>query len=306
MRRRLPPLTALRAFEAAARRLSISRAADELLVTPAAISHHIRALEGWLGVRLFHRVNGALRLTPTGEVYFKGISVGLDRLWEATENLEVRDPRQTVTLVVPPSFAGMWLVPRLHRFLARVPNMQIRVTSAGQPIDFSQHQMDMGIRYGWEVGPEHQRWPLLRYELLPVCAPSLLEGQHPLREPADLRHHRLIHDEGLRIHDRVDWRTWLDIAGVDGIDPNRGVRFSSPQDAYQFARNGHGVALAKTALVKADLDAGVLVAPFSLRLPSDFTYDMICPNALATSERVLVLREWLEDEARKDGVFAGA
>lgn len=303
--RRLPPLTALRAFEAAARRLSFARAADELNVTPGAVSHHIKGLEEWLGIRLFQRANGALTLTAAGQTYLSGIAAGLDRIWDATEALAVRDSRNTLTIVLPPSFCTMWLVPRLHRFQALQPKLELRISVAAQPIDFSQHMMDVGIGFGWDVSPNLQRIPFLRYDLFAVCSPALLTGEKPIRSIDDLKHHQLIHDEGLRIHDRVDWRTFLEMSGgkeFDGI--SRGLHFNRASDAYEAAAQGYGIALAKSALVQGDLASGRLVKPFNITIPSEFTYDVIGMEPIINSPKVQSFCHWVQQEAMIDGMLA--
>jgi len=298
-------LSALRAFEAAARRLSFARAAEELNVTPGAVSHHVKALEEWLGIRLFLRTNGALSLSSAGLSYLAGIAAGLDRIWDATEALAIRDSRNTLTVVLPPSFCTMWLVPRLHRFQAQYPKLELRISVASQPIDFTQHMMDIGIGFGWDVSPQFQRFPFLRYELYAVCSPTLMAGEHPLRSFADLRWHQLIHDEGLRIHDRIDWRSYLEMQNVqDMAGVTRGLHFNRASDAYEAAAQGYGVALAKSALVQGALAEGRLMRPFDVTIPSEFTYDVIGVDPLINSPKVIAFRRWLESEAMIDGMLA--
>ena len=306
MRRRLPPLTAVRAFEAAARRLSFTRAADELFVTPGAISHHVRSLEAWLGLRLFQRTNGALGLTDAGQAYLTGISSGLNKIWEVTERLAVRHSGNTLTVIAPPSFANKWLIPRLDRYPGLTSKLDLRLSTYSMPIDFSQHVMDIGITIGWEVSAEYQRWPLLRYDLFPVCSPTLLNGGKPLRGPADLKQHVLIHDEGLRIHDRIDWRSYFEFAGLSGVDIASGLHFNRAADAYEAAIRGFGVTLAKSALIHTDLASGRLVKLFDLSMPSEFTYDVIGIEPTISSAKVLAFRNWLEEEAVREGAFAGS
>ncbi len=304
MRRRLPPLTALRAFEAAARRLSLARAAEELYVTPAAISHQIKSLEEWLGVRLFQRHNGMLRLTPPGQAYFSGVAEGLDRLWQVTEQLSVRDARVTLSVVVPPSIASQWLIPRLHRYQERHPDIDVRLTVLTPPIDFSQHMMDIGIGFGWEVAPDLERWPWLTYDIIAVASPGLLVNGPPLSALENLAHYPLIHDDALKIHDRIDWRSFLETFGVTSVDTSRGPRFSHATHAYQTAIEGRGIVLAKSALVSLDIAAGRLVKVFDLSVPSEYTYQIICSEALTNTAKVVNFRRWLEEEADRDGTRA--
>jgi LysR family glycine cleavage system transcriptional activator len=283
--------------------MSLARAAEELNVTPAAVSHQIKALEEWLGLRLFVRHNGALRLTPAGQTYVMGIAEGLDKLWESTEQVAIPDSRNTLSLVVPPSIAAEWLVPRLHRYRARKPEAQLRITVLTPPIDFSEHMMDLGIGFGWEVAPDRQRIPWLSYEIIAVCSPALL-ARHPVETPSDLRHHELIHDEALKIHDRLDWRAWLELMGADDVDTGRGPRFSHATHAIQTARLGHGVVLAKSALVAGDLQSGDLVRVFDHGVPSELTYDLIVAEAVANTPKIAHFRDWLQEEAERDGTSA--
>lgn len=300
-KRRLPPLTALRAFEAAARRMSIVRASEELNVTPAAISHQVKALEEWLGVRLFQRLNGALQLTPAGLTYLGGVSDGFDKLWDVTEQLAVQDERTTLNMVVPQSIAASWLVPRLHRYHDLRPNMEIRVTVLTPPIDFSQHIMDIGVAFGWEVAAGLEHYPWLTYDIVAACSPRLLEGPDAIRTPQDLARCRLLHDDALRIHDRMDWRQWLERFGIEGVDLSNGVRFSHATHAYQMAADGHGVVLAKTALISDAVARGRLVTLFDYAIRSELRYELVYSEALARNPKLLHFRDWLVEEARRDG-----
>lgn len=300
-RRRLPPLTALRAFEAAARRLSFARAAEELNVTPAAISHQVKSLEEWLGTRLFYRLNAALNLTPSGVAYLAVVSESFDKLWNVTEQVGVRDTQSTLSIVVPTSIAACWLIPRLHRYQLLHPEHELRLTVLTPPIDFSQHIMDIGVAFGWEVTADMERMPWLSYDIVAACSPHLLEGPFPLRTPADLRHHQLVHDDALRVHDRVDWKSWLDRFEVEAVDSTRGPHFSHATHAYQMATDGHGVVLAKNALIAEALRSGRLVTPFDLKIPSELRYELVYSEPLANNQKVVDFRDWLIDEARRDG-----
>lgn len=296
-RRRLPPLTTIRAFEAAARRLSIARASEELNVTPAAISHQVRALEKWLGVRLFDRLNGNLRLTPAGITYYSGAAEGLDKLWYVTENLAVQDERSTIHVVAPVSFTTSWLVPRLHRFHDARPNVEVRVSVTAPPVDYSRHIMDIGVACGTEHIGDNESLPWMRYDIVAACSPRLLEGSRGIRTPGDLAKHRLLHDDALMVLDRMDWRQWLDRFGIEGIDLTKTIRFSHATHAYQMAIAGQGVVLAKTALISEEIANGQLVALFGHSIPSERCYQIIYPEALAQSPKVMDFRDWLVKEA---------
>ena len=306
MRRNLPPLTAVRAFEAAARRLSIARAAEELHVTPPAISHQIKSLEEWLGMRLFWRNSGTLELTPSGQAYLAQVSDAFNQLWEATDRISIKDANRTLSVIVPPSIATKWLVPRLGRFRQRHPDLELRVQIATPPIDFSQHLIDIGISFGWNVGEGLHREAWMTYDILAVCSPRLLDGDHPIRTPADLRYHTLLHDEALKIHDRVDWRSVLEDLGIGDIETLPEIRFNLAAQTYEMAIEGGGIGLAKSALVNLDIESGRLVPLFDYRLPSEFTYDVIVPEPLIGNRKVVAFHDWLFEEVERDGTAASS
>ncbi len=302
MARRLPPLNALRAFEAAARHLSFTKAADELHVTPAAISHQIKALEEHLGLPLFRRLNRGLLLTDAGRACLPGLSDAFDLMAAAIEGLRAQDCSGPLTVSVPPAFAAKWLVPRLERFQERCPEIDVRVSATMRRVDFAREDVDVAIRYG--AG----RWPGVRAELLlptevfPVCAPTLPDGPRPLRTPQDLRHHVLLHDDSVAsIPGYPDWAMWLRAAGVtEGFDPSRGPRFNHANLALEAAAGGRGVALTISALAAADLAAGRLIRPFELSVPTGFAYHVVCPPAVAERPKVRAFREWLRAEVERD------
>ena len=281
--------------------MSIARASEELNVTPAAISHQVKALEEWLGVRLFQRLNGALQLTPAGLTYLGGVSQGLDTLWDITEQIAVQDERSTLNVVVPQSIAASWLVPRLHRYHELRPDMEIRISVLTPPIDFGQHMMDIGVAFGWEVTSDLERMPWLRYDIVAACSPRLLEGADAIRTPQDLSRARLLHDDALRIHDRMDWRQWLERFGVDGVDLANGIRFSHATHAYQMATDGHGVVLAKSALIADAVAKGRLVTLFDYAIPSELRYELVYSEAMARNPKLVHFRDWLIEEAREEG-----
>src|SRR4051794_36642926 len=191
---RLPPLNSLRAFEAAARHLSFAEAAAELHVTPAAISHQIKALEADLGVKLFRRFNRAVRLTDAGQACLPGLRDGFERIAEAVARARQGDSVGVLTVTASPAIAAKWLVPRLERFRERHPSIDLRIDASMRLVDFTREDVHVGLRYGGGKYPGLHTELLLRSEVFPVCAPALLKGKHPLREPEDLRHHTLIHD----------------------------------------------------------------------------------------------------------------
>jgi len=300
MARRLPPLNALRAFEAAARHLSFTRAAAELSVTQAAISHQVKALEERLGVKLFRRLSRGLVLTEAGQRFLPPVREAFDMLAAATERVVADDRAGTVTITVLPSFAAKWLVPRLLHFRAQHPDIEVRIIADDQLVDFSRDDVDLGIRYGrgdWD-GLEIER--LATEDVFPVCSPRLLEGVHPLRAPDDLRHHTLLHEDRLGF----DWQTWLMAAGVEGVDVARGLEFSHASMALQAAIDAQGVALGRTPLVDDDLRDGRLVKPFDISLANDWAYYVVGPPGAWVRPKVAAVRDWLLAEARAEELVA--
>lgn len=294
MQDRLPPLNALRAFEAAARHLSLTKAAAELHVTPGAISQQVKALEDYLGVQLFRRLNRALLLTETGQASLPALRDAFDRLAQAVETLRVHDAEQPLTVSVAPSFAAKWLVPRLDRFREVHPEIDVRIDASNRLVDLVREGVDIGIRYGLGHYPGMRVDPLLSEEVFPVCAPQLLKGPHPLRVPADLRWHTLLHIDWVSGFETwPDWRMWLLSAGISDIDPTHGPRFSHASMAIQAAVEGHGVTLGGSVLVEDDLATGRLVKPFQLSCPVAFGYYLASPATSAHHRRVVAFREWM-------------
>jgi LysR family glycine cleavage system transcriptional activator len=295
MSRRLPPLNALRAFEAAARHLSFTRAADELHVTQTAISHQIKALEERLGVRLFRRLPRGLLLTEEAQRYLPPVRDAFDRIAAATEQLAAGGAGGRLTVSVLPSFAAKWLVPRLGRFRATQPDLDLRISASSQLVDFARDDVDVAIRMGRGHYPGLRVDRLFGESMVPVCAPELLTGAHPLRRPEDLRHHVLLHDD-----DHTGWQLWLELAGVAGVDPRRGPIFTDSAMVVQAAAEGQGVALARRVLAAGDLAAGRLVQPFEVSLPHDLAYYLVSPEATAEQPRIRAFRAWLLAEAEAD------
>jgi LysR family transcriptional regulator, glycine cleavage system transcriptional activator len=291
MARNLPPLAALPAFDAAARHLSFTKAAAELNVTHGAISRAIRNLEERLGTRLFERGTRSVRLTSAGAAFAGEVGAALDRIGAAT--IVATAPRSAGVLNVSTSdgFAGRWLVPRLHRFHRDHRDIDVRLSTSGLFADFIRDGIDIAIRYGAGGYEGVVSEVLAEEEVSPVCSPDLLQGEHPLQSPGDLRHHRLIHDNF-----RIDWATWLEHAGVDGINPNSGVRFDSAAYAVEAAVQGEGVLLGRSALVSADLAAGRLVRPFDLALKSRWKYYVVYPDGALRHRKVKAFRDWLFSE----------
>lgn len=298
MARPLPPLNALRAFESAGRHLSFTKAAAELNVTPAAIGHQVKALEELLEVPLFRRLTRALRLTDAGQAALPTLSQGFDKLAQGVEQMRADRESGVLTISVSPSFGAMWLVPRLERFRSRHPDIEIRIDGTDRRVDVARDDADVALRYG-PGGYSGVRVDWLFGQVnTPVCSPALLSGEHPLRQPDDLRHHTLLHIDWKDAE--ASWRMWLLAAGLHDIDPTRGPRFSMENMAVQAALDGHGVALIGDMLVADELAAGRLVRPFDLSLSTQltFSYYLLSAKGSAEQPKVAAFRDWLLEEAR--------
>lgn len=297
MARRLPPLNAIRAFEAAARHLSFTKAAEELFVTQAAVSHQIKALEAALGLQLFRRFNRRLMLTDAGQAYLPPLREALDGIAAATERLRAAEQTGSLKVSVLPSFAAKWLLPRLSRFRDRHPEIDVLVSASNALVDFAREEADIAIRYGFGRYPGLEVEFLMGDRIFPVCSPKLLETGPPLRGPANLRHHTLLHDADALATESESWRVWLEAAGVSGVDPSRGPGFSDSSMLLQAAVDGQGVALGRSALAALDLEAGRLVQPFGPSIPSNLSYFIVTPRGAGERPKVRLFHDWLLEEA---------
>ncbi len=294
---RLPPLNALRAFEASARHRSFSRAAEELNVTPAAISHQMKGLEEFLGAKLFRRAKRTLMLTPAGQSLLPGIRKGFSAFSEAMEEFGLYDETGMLTVAVTPSFAAKWLVHRIEHFNIAYPDVDIRMSTSMSLTDYARDGVEIGVRYGRgdyeNLVSEH----LLSTEITPVCSPRLLSGDRPLEMPKDLGNFTLLHDDSHR-HEEMypDWAMWLRAVGATNVDPSHGLRFDTAGEAQNAAIEGVGVALGRTTLFSDDIAAGRLVRVFDLVLPSDLAYWIVYTEASIKRPKVRAFRDWLKSE----------
>ncbi|HEY5756255.1 MAG TPA: transcriptional regulator GcvA [Steroidobacter sp.] len=295
MTRKLPPLTSLPCFEAAARHLNFSKAADELNVTPGAISRAIKNLEDQLNVLLFERGTRSVRLTEVGEPYARAVREALEQLSAATALATARQSSPTLNVSTSDGFAGRWLVPRLYRFHHAHADIDVRVATTGKLANFLGDGIDIAIRYGGGNYPGLTSEFLKDEEVFPVCSPKLLKGAHPLRKPEDLRHHTLIRDSY-----PIDWAAWLSSAGVQGVNPKKGLTFDSYTFAVEAAVQGEGVALGRTMLVEADLAAGRLIRPFKPSLKATSSFYVVYPPDAIRQRKVKAFRDWLFTEITSD------
>jgi LysR family transcriptional regulator, glycine cleavage system transcriptional activator len=292
MRRPMPPLNALKAFEATARHLSFSKAAAELHVTPAALSHQIRGLEDLLGLKLFFRRARAIELTDAARLIYPGIQTGFASLRQAVERLEPNRQDRVLVVSATPGLTAKWLAPKLYRFLAKHPDIDTRVSASSAYVNFAADGVDVGIRLSSGNHPDLYVERLSEEWLLPLCSPRLLDGAHPLRSPKDLVHFTLI---------QVDlpgvvptWSDWFQMAGVDNIDSTRGLRLNVADHALDAASESAGVVLAYKLVASRDIGLGRLIVPFGPEIPlPGRSYFFVCQKGHEKRAPVKAFRDWI-------------
>lgn len=303
MSQRLPPLNALRAFEAAARHLSFARAADELNVTAAALSHQIKSLEQFLDIKLFERKTRAVELTAAGGAIYPGLHGAFGQIRQALSQLETLTADNVLVVSSPPGFTAKWLAPRAYRFLAAYPDIDVRITSNQAQANFATDGVDVAIRNS--LGPP----PGLYYEklddvrLVVVASPQYIEKYGPFEKPEDLTRATLIHDVSLGgISGMPMWADWFREHGVTRSASNGGIRFNSADHSIDAAEEGAGVLLATELIVIDDLKKGRLVKLFDIEMATRRTLYFVCPDGSENSAKVQVFRDWLQAEiAATDG-----
>jgi LysR family glycine cleavage system transcriptional activator len=293
--RRLPPLNALKAFEAAARHESFTRAAEELFVTQGAVSHQVKALEAELGVKLFNRERQRLVITEAARQYLTILRDAFDRIALGTERVLQRQTSGALTVSTSPDFAAKWLVNRLGRFAEEHPSIDLRVSATLYHVDFAREDVDLAMRHGDGNWPGLDVVRLSAEQLFPVCSPKLLVGRNRLTKPAHVLRFPLIH-----VDDRKDWARWLELAGVLGAELSHGPVLNRASMAIDAAVDGQGITLARTTLAATDLIAGRLLRPFAEELRLSKTYWIICPQATANLPKIVTFRGWLLAEAASD------
>ncbi|WP_323839752.1 transcriptional regulator GcvA [Photorhabdus africana] len=296
MSKRLPPLNALRVFDAAARHLSFTKAAEELFVTQAAVSHQMKSLEDFLGLKLFRRRNRSLLLTEEGQSYYLDIKEIFTAINEATRKLQARSAKGALTVSLSPSFAIQWLVPRLSSFNVAYPGIDVRIQAVDREEDKLADDVDVAIFYG------RGNWPGLRTDrlyaeyLLPVCSPSLLTGENPLKTPADLARHTLLHDSSRR-----DWQAYVrQLDMQQQINVQQGPIFSHSAMVIQAAVHGQGIALANNVMARTEIDAGRLVCPFNDVLVSKNAFYLVCHDNQAELGKIAAFRQWVLAQAASE------
>ncbi len=300
MRMLMPPLNALRAFEAAARHLSLTRAAAELHVTAGALSHQIRGLEELLGVALFERRVRAIALTPAGKLLYPGLQTGFARIREAVEGLDRVGQDRVLVISAPPGFTAKWLVPRVYRFTSQNPEIDVRSSSSISYVDFTRDGVDVAVRnlpLGAKVDPSLVVEKLFEVSVVPVCSPRLLAAHGRPADAEALLRLPLIHDDTLtHLPEYPSWASWFAAAGIDNLDLSRGLRFDSTDHALDAAVEGAGVVLAHDLMAYDDLRTGRLVIPVPLLLSTRRAYHFVCPKSRSERPHVQAFRAWVRQE----------
>ena len=292
MQRRLPPFTSLKTFEAAARHLSFTSAASELCVTPAAISHQIKALEEYLGSALFIRHPRNLELTQTAEKLLPVVRESLDAISLTIADIREERDFSPLCIAVAPSFAVHWLMPRLEQLFEKHPSIELSLKHSNALVDFSSEPVDMAISYGPNQWRGLQSQPILKIDFFPVCSPTLLEGEKALKTIDDLKNFNLLHDV-----DHRTWSSWLELAGATGIEANRGTIVDDTNVLIKAAVDGLGIAMCSMPFVKDLLASGQLVKPFDLSLSSDEAYYAVCPKEHLSRKEVKTFWGWLSEQS---------
>lgn len=292
MARRLPSLNALKAFEAAARHGSFTKAADELSVTQGAVSHQVKALELELGIRLFDRERQGLNITRAGRSYLDVVRDAFDRIALGTERIQHQSRAGALTVSTSPDFAAKWLVNRLGRFAETHADIDLRISATLHHVDFAREDVDVAVRHGDGIWPGLDVVRLCSEQLFAVCSPKLGER---MREPSDVLKFPLLH-----LDDRKDWSEWLETAGAIGAELSHGPVLNRASMIIDAAVDGQGVALARTMLAAGDLINGRLVRPFAAALRLSKSYWVVCPKATSMLPKITTFRDWLLAEAAGD------
>ena len=294
MKRRLPPLNALRTFEAAASHLNFTHAADELAVTPTAVSHQIRQLEDWFGTALFVRGRRRMQLTEAGAHLYPAMAETLDRIAEVACRIRDARDRTTLTVSVTPTFGSRWLAARLGGFWQEYPDIDLRLHHSHSLVDFSRDDVDLAVRWGMGNWANTRVEKLMDGVTVPMCSPALLGGDHPLKTLNDLKYHVLLHDA-----DHHEWIEWLKAAGVDDVDGQRGPVLDDPNTMVKAAIAGHGVLLGTTSMMSAELENGQLVRPFGDTSGIEPAYYLVYKQDATRQFKVQAFREFILSEVEQ-------
>ncbi|MGZ8210533.1 MAG: LysR substrate-binding domain-containing protein [Burkholderiales bacterium] len=296
------PLTSVRTFAVVARLLSISRAAEELNVTPSAVSHQIKVLEDYLGVSLFKRDKNKLKLTPAGQVYMSQVSQGLLLLAEATRTIKAAKGEQTLRIAAPPSLANLWLVESIGRFLKEEPDISITLTALPDPAPLLQGAFDIGFWYGGAGIPNLTSESLGPNCVFPICKPDLIAGERGLKSPRDLVRHTLLEssDEayyGYRQPRQPGWERWLQVAGVSEFANGRTLNFTPRIVMHKAVTAGLGIGLTQSLLAVEGLSAKQIAVPFGPVMAVAATYHLVYSHHVSKRSDVVAFREWIRADA---------
>jgi len=300
---KLPPLNALRAFEAAGRHLSFTHAADELAVTPTAISHQIRLLEDALGVKLFRRLPRRLLLTDQGQMLLADAKEAFQRLAQAVERVAAKGVSGPLTISSSTTFAWSWLVPRLYKFQALHPEIDVRLEASQRAVDFHREGVDAAIRYGFGNWPGLHAVLLFEEVLTPLVSREALGAGPPIKEPKDLLRYPLLNDSPFNVE---YWRKWFAAAGVTELEHRQGGAFDSSQMAVQAALSGAGIALVMPQFFREEIRSGRLIQPFPLTIRAGRSHFFACPEQNAAQAKVAAFRDWLLEELEDDPLRTAA
>lgn len=305
MNRQMPGTRALATFEAAARHLNFTRAADEVGLTPAAVSYQIKEIEEQLGIVLFHRTSRTIRLTAAGRLLFEAAGDALETLRQALGKArKLSRGERMLRVTADPVFAGKWLMPRVENFRNANPDIELRFDVSSQVRDFDGDDVDVGIRFGQGKYAGLTTVRLFDNMIVPVCGPSLLRAGPPLRQPSDLAHHTLAHidwsGQGLVW---PNWSMWMAAAGVEDFDDSRCVVFGESSQVIQAALAGSAVGLVDFEMVAQDLSEGRLIRPFdlSIKVPPEFGYFLVYPESSASDPRIIAFRTWIVEQVEQAG-----
>lgn len=290
-------MNSLRVFEAAARNESFAAAADELFITASAVSHQIKGLEQYLGLSLFRRNKRKVELTPVGVVYLQSVRQALDEVEAATYRITSNPERDAVTISVAPNFLIRWLMPRMNRFQAKYPDVELQISASSGLIDFNKQNTDMAVYYGHGDWHDIEVHFLRSVLLVPVCAPSLMNSKKALDSPEDLKKHTLIH-VSKRLH---EWPEWLQLAGIEYKGFRRGLQLSSSQLATGAAQEGLGVALADSTLTSREIEEERLIMPFDIKLDTHKSFYLVYQKNRPLSYGMQVFKDWMIEEMQ-DGL----
>ena len=294
MRKRLPPLNPLRAFEASARYLSVSRAANELNVTPGAVSHQIRALEEALKATLFRRDGGRLRLTPQGSSLLPAVTTAFDSIAEASALLTRPTTEGDLVVSCAPALTSFWLIPHLGSFAKRYPGIRLKLIASADDRDISSQDIDLCIRYGNGAWPDRHVELWTQLVLFPVCSPTLVNAK-PLREVSDLASHILLQGD-----DGREWQNWLSAAGAPALAAYRHYNMSDVHLAIETAIHGHGVALGDSISTSRLLAEGSLIMPFTLEVPAPAALYIVCRSELRKAPIVQAFIDWMTAQIKEE------